>query len=178
MTNDDKAQQPTNSDNLVLAAIQSLESRMVGMEEIIVARLNSTRPLDQQLLAKVNEMVDRQNSMHQELIATREEQAAMRQELTATREEQAAMRQELTATREEQAAMRQELTATREELTATREELAATREELAGFRAETNSNFRVVNKKLGLLSNDFLHIRAEQDLLDQRVTQLEEKKAA
>ncbi len=65
-----------------------------------------------------------------------------------------------------------------EQIASLQKEQVAIREELASFRAETNSSFRVVNKKLGLLSNDFLQIRAEQDLLDQRVAQLEEKKAA
>lgn len=157
MTDDDKTQQPTNSDNLILAAIQSLGARIGGVEEVILARLNDTRPLDQQLLAKINEIVDKQTAMQQDFSAMRQEQTTMREDLVAMREEQATMR---------------------EEMAAMREEMAATREEMASFRAETSSNFRVVNKKLGLLSNDFLQIRAEQDLLDQRVSKLEEEKAA
>ena len=57
------------------------------------------------------------------------------------------------------------------------DELAKVQEDVTSFRAETNQNFRMVNQKLGHLNNDFLAVRAEHSLLEQRVAILEDRAA-
>ncbi len=105
MPNEDNTQQMSNSNSQVIAAIRSLEdrfetrftgveARLASVEEIIVARLNTTRPLDQEVLARLNELAAGQAAMREEITAIREEQAAMR-------EEQAAMRADYERFREE-----------------------------------------------------------------------------
>lgn len=121
---------------------KSQEERLNSVEQIILARLNDTRPFEKQLAAQLNEM----NNKINELSAG---QTAMREEQTAMREEQAAMR-------EEQAAMRAEF---------------------GQFRQETSLNFRTVNKKLGILNEDFLNNRTEYALLEKRVDDLESRAA-
>ncbi len=68
-------------------------------------------------------------------------------------------------------------TAMREEQTAMREEQAAMRAEFGQFRQETSLNFRTVNKKLGILNEDFLNNRTEYALLEKRVDDLESRAA-
>ncbi|MCG3162361.1 MAG: hypothetical protein JMDDDDMK_03611 [Acidobacteria bacterium] len=94
MPNEDNTQQMSNSNSQVIAAIRSLEDRVANVEQIIVARLNTTRPLDQELLARLDELVTGQTVI-------REEQAAMRAEQAAMRAEQAAMRADYERFREE-----------------------------------------------------------------------------
>jgi hypothetical protein len=121
MTSKDNTQQMPNSNGQVIAAIRSLEDRVANVEQIIVARLNTTRPLDQEVLSRLDNLVAGQTAMQ--------------------------------------------------------EQMAALRADFEAFREETNHNFRLVNQKLGHLNNDFLHIRAENTLLENRVSNLEEQAA-
>ncbi len=105
MPNEDNTQQPTNSISQqiaqLIAAVRSLEDRVIsmeprltGMEEIIIARLNDTRPLEQQILARLNELVTLYTAMREELTASREELTATREEMTALRVDHERFREE------------------------------------------------------------------------------------
>ncbi len=87
MPNEDNTQQMSNSNSQVIAAIRSLEDRVANVEQIIVARLNTTRPLDQELLARLDELVTGQTVIREEQAAMRAEQAAMRADYERFREE-------------------------------------------------------------------------------------------
>jgi hypothetical protein len=50
----------------VLAAIRALNARLTSVEEIILARLNDTRPFEQQLMAQLTEMDDKINKFREE----------------------------------------------------------------------------------------------------------------
>jgi chromosome segregation ATPase len=131
MANGDNTQQnnPTNGNaGQILAILQELAARMATVEEIIRARLNTTRPFDDQVVARFDQLDDKVDKL-------------------------------------------------KDELAKVQEEVAKVQEEVASFRAETNQNFRMVNQKLGHLNNDFLAIRAEHSLLEQRVTKLEDRAA-
>lgn len=124
MANVDNTQQdgPTNGNSgQILALLQELAARMTNVEEIIQARLNTTRPFNEQVVARFDQLDDKVDKLN--------------------------------------------------------DELAKVQEEVVSFRAETNQNFRMVNQKLGHLNNDFLAIRAEHSLLEQRVTNLEGRAA-
>src|SRR5262245_61159400 len=56
MQNEDNAQHLSNSNTKVIAAIRALEDRIINVEGIINARLNDTRPLDGEILARLNEL--------------------------------------------------------------------------------------------------------------------------
>ena len=100
---------------------QELAARMTNVEEIIQARLNTTRPFDAQVVARFDQLDDKVDKLS--------------------------------------------------------DELAKVQEDVTSFRAETNHNFRMVNQKLGHLNNDFLAVRAEHSLLEQRVALLEDRAA-
>jgi chromosome segregation ATPase len=98
MPNKDDTQQTTNSSGQqiaqLVAAIRSLEDRVIGLEprianveEIIVARLNTTRPFEQEILARLSELVTIVGVVREEQVTMREEQAAMHREITALRED-------------------------------------------------------------------------------------------
>lgn len=72
----------------------SQEERLDSVEQIILARLNDTRPFEKQLVAQLNEMNDKISELGTVQAAMREEQAAMR-------EEQAAMRTDFNQFRQE-----------------------------------------------------------------------------
>ena len=78
----------------VLNAIRGLDVRLTTVEEIILARLNDTRPFEHKMMARLDELA-------LSLAAMREEQAAMREEQAAMREEQAAMREDVNQFRQE-----------------------------------------------------------------------------
>lgn len=127
MANEDNIRQlnQTNGSNSeVLAAIKDLDGRLTAVEEIILARLNDTRPFEQQIMARINELAVTQAATLEAIVAIREEQAAMRADFNE-------------------------------------------------FRQETNHNFRMLNQTQGHLNNDFLHIRGEISLLENRVEVLE-----
>lgn len=107
---------------------KSQEERLNSVEQIILARLNDTRPFEKQLAAQLNEMNNKINELSAGQTAMREEQAAMRAEF-------------------------------------------------GQFRQETSLNFRTVNKKLGILNEDFLNNRTEYALLEKRVDDLESRAA-
>ncbi len=87
MPNEDNTQQTPNSNSQVIAAIRSLEDRVANVGQIIVARLNDTRPFEQQMLARFNELIALTT-------AVREEQTSMRTELVALRSDFDGFRQE------------------------------------------------------------------------------------
>jgi BMFP domain-containing protein YqiC len=74
MANEDKTRQmnqangdPSNGELLAAiramdakldAKVDSLDARLTSVEEIILARLNDTRPFEQQLMARLNKMED------------------------------------------------------------------------------------------------------------------------
>ncbi|MEP7343256.1 MAG: hypothetical protein ABI977_36355, partial [Acidobacteriota bacterium] len=59
---------------------QALEARVTNLEEIILARLNDTRPFEHKMMARLDELAAGQAAM-------REEQAAMREDLDQFRQE-------------------------------------------------------------------------------------------
>jgi len=73
MPNEDNTQQMSNSNSQVIAAIRSLEDRVANVEQIIVARLNTTRPLDQQILTRLDELVTTMAAMRVDYERFREE---------------------------------------------------------------------------------------------------------
>lgn len=135
MANEDNTRQLNHGNSEVLSAIRDLNGRLATVEEIILARLNDTRPFEHQMMARINELAASQTTILEIIAGIREEQAAMR---------------------EEQAAMRADFN---------------------DFRQETNQNFKISNKKMALLSEEFLSFRAEQALLEKRVEVLEERAA-
>jgi len=80
MPNEDNTQQMSNSNSQVIAAIRALEDRVANVEGIIVARLNDTRPFEQQVLARLNELIAGQSAMRDELTALREDFESFRRE--------------------------------------------------------------------------------------------------
>jgi hypothetical protein len=94
MPNEDNTQHLSNSNSQVIAAIRALEDRIINVEGIIVARLNDTRPLEQQILtridelaASVNELRIGQNAMLEKIATIQEDQAAMRTDYDRFRQE-------------------------------------------------------------------------------------------
>lgn len=128
MANEDNTRQLNHGNSEVLSAIRDLNGRLATVEEIILARLNDTRPFEHQMMARINELAASQTTILEIIAGIREEQAAMRADFN-------------------------------------------------DFRQETNQNFKISNKKMALLSEEFLSFRAEQALLEKRVEVLEERAA-
>ena len=128
MANEDNTRQLSHGNSEVLSAIRDLNGRLTTVEEIILARLNDTRPFEHQIMVRINELAASQTTILEVIAGIREEQTAMRADLS-------------------------------------------------DFRQETNQNFKVSNKKMALLSEEFLNFRAEQALLEKRVEVLEERAA-
>ena len=128
MANEDNTRQLNHGNSEVLSAIRDLNGRLTTVEEIILARLNDTRPFEHQIMVRINELAASQTTILEVIAGIREEQTAMRADLS-------------------------------------------------DFRQETNQNFKVSNKKMALLSEEFLNFRAEQALLEKRVEVLEERAA-
>jgi len=63
MPNEDNAQHLSNSNSQVIAAIRALEDRVVNLEGIIVARLNDTRPLEREILERLDMLTAGQSTM-------------------------------------------------------------------------------------------------------------------
>ena len=154
MPNEDNTQQMSNSTSQqiaqLIAAVRSLEdrfeTRLANVEEIIVARLGSTRPFDHEVLARLNELAAGQAAMQQQMATMQGQMAAMQEQMAAMQQQMAAMQ----------------------------EQIAALREDHERFREETNHNFKLVNQMLEHLTGDFLRVRAEHTLLEERVSRLEE----
>ena len=149
MPNEDNTQHLSNSNSQVIAAIRALEDRVMNIEGVIVARLNDTRPLEQQMLARIDEL------------------AASVDELDTTVNE----------LRVGQNALLEKIATTLEKITTIQEDQAAMRADYDRFRQETDQNFRMMIKRQDLLNNDNLGIRAEHTLLEERVSRLEEARA-
>ena len=54
--NEDNTRQLNQGNSEVLSAIQDLSGRLTTVEEIILARLNDTRPFEHQMMASINEL--------------------------------------------------------------------------------------------------------------------------
>ena len=151
MPNEDNTQNLSNSNSQVIAAIRALEDRIINVEGIIVARLNDTRPLEQQILARIDELAASVNELRIGQNATRiDELAASVNELRIGQND---MLEKIATIQEDQAAMRTDYDR---------------------FRQETDQNFRMMIKRQDLLNNDNLGIRGEHTLLEERVSRLED----
>ncbi len=89
MPSEDNTQHLPNSNNQVIAAIRALEDRILNIEGVIVARLNDTRPLERQILSRLDELTTRfdelaasvnelRNATLEKIAVLQEDQAAMR----------------------------------------------------------------------------------------------------
>jgi hypothetical protein len=76
-----------SSDETVLAAIQALDSRVTNLEEIILARLNDTRPFEHKIMARLDDLISSQVAMQKQIDALQEGQVAMREDLNQFRQE-------------------------------------------------------------------------------------------
>jgi len=85
MANEDNTQHLPNSNSQVIAAIRALEDRIINVEGIIVARLNDTRPLEQQMLARIDELSAPVNEIRIGQAATLEKIVTIQGEVTAFR---------------------------------------------------------------------------------------------
>lgn len=94
MPNEDNTQQMSNSNSQVIAAIRSLEDRIGNVEQIIVARLNDTRPLEQQMLAQLNELTATVATLTATVATILEKIATIQEELTALHEDFESFRRE------------------------------------------------------------------------------------
>jgi len=149
MPNEDNTQNLSNSNSQVIAAIRALEDRAMNVEGVIVARLNDTRPLERQMLARIDELAA-------SVIELRTGQNELRTGQNEALEKIATTLEKIATIQEEQAAMRADYDR---------------------FRQETDQNFRMMIKRQDLLNNDNLGIRAEHTLLEERVSRLEEARA-
>ena len=61
------------SNESVLAAIRALDARVTNPEEIIVARLNDTRPFEHKMMARLDELAAGQAAMREDLHQFRQE---------------------------------------------------------------------------------------------------------
>ncbi|HKQ78259.1 MAG TPA: hypothetical protein VJ810_31455 [Blastocatellia bacterium] len=86
MPNEDNNQHLSDPNNQVIAAIRALEDRIVNVEGMIVASLNDTRPLEREILARLNELNIGQSTM-QEQVGDIQEQIGAIQEHMLTRED-------------------------------------------------------------------------------------------
>jgi hypothetical protein len=86
MPTEDNTQNLSSSNSQVIAAIRALEDRIINVEGIINARLSDTRPLDEEILARLNELTAGQSSM-QERLATMQEQMVTREDFESFRRE-------------------------------------------------------------------------------------------
>ncbi len=86
MPSEDNPQNLSSSNNQVIAAIRALEDRVVNLEGIVVARLNDTRPLEREILTRLDELTVGQTTM-QEGIATLQEQMVTREDIESFRHE-------------------------------------------------------------------------------------------
>ncbi|MGH9799007.1 MAG: hypothetical protein ACRD82_01450 [Blastocatellia bacterium] len=104
MANEDNTRQ-INVDgqvlNEVLSTVRELstrytsqEERISAIEQIILNRLNDTRPFDHQVMDRINELTVGQNAMREDLGALREDLVALREDLGALREDFNEFRQE------------------------------------------------------------------------------------
>lgn len=90
MANDDDTRQlnqTKGSNGEVIAAIQDLNGRLTSVEEIILARLNDTRPFEHQMMARINELATTQAAILEAIAGIQKEQAAMREGLNEFRQE-------------------------------------------------------------------------------------------
>src|SRR5262249_20406480 len=73
MPNEDNAQHLSNSNSQVIAAIRALEDRVLNLEGIIVARLNDTRPLEREILERLDILTAGQSTMLERFESLRRE---------------------------------------------------------------------------------------------------------
>src|SRR5205085_10611257 len=94
MPNEENTRQmdPANGNSNDGPTIRALDARVTNLEEIILARLNDTRPFEHKMMARLDEVAASLAAMREGQATIIEEQAAIREEQAAMREEQAAMR--------------------------------------------------------------------------------------
>ncbi len=85
--NEDNTRQINQGNSEVLSAIQDLSGRLTTVEEIILARLNDTRPFEHQMMARFNEFASTQAAILEMIAAMRQEQTAMRADFNEFRQE-------------------------------------------------------------------------------------------
>jgi hypothetical protein len=73
MPNEDNTRHLSNSDNQVIAAIRALEDKVANVEGIIVARFHDTRPLEREILARLEELKTGQSTMQEHFESFRRE---------------------------------------------------------------------------------------------------------
>ncbi len=104
MANEDNTRQ-MNADSQVLSEVLSTvrelstrytnqEERIGTIEQIILNRLNDTRPFDHQVMARINELVAGQNAMREDLGTLREDLGTLREDLGTLRGDFNEFRQE------------------------------------------------------------------------------------
>jgi len=80
MANEDNTQHLPNSNSQVIAAIRALEDRVVNLEGVIVARLNDTRPLEREILSRLNDLTAGQSTMQEQMAKMQEQFDGFRRE--------------------------------------------------------------------------------------------------
>jgi len=73
MSNEDNTQHLSNSNSQVIAAIRALEDRVVNLEGVIVTRLNDTRPLEREILERLDKLTAGQSTMQEQFESFRRE---------------------------------------------------------------------------------------------------------
>ena len=124
-------------------------TEQIGVKETVVGRVNDARPFEQQELMRLNELSARLDGLRASL-----------EELRTELDRPGADQEKLG-----------ELAA------AHREAIAALRDDFLKCCVEINEPVRWANQRLGILNHDFLDIRVEQCLLEERVKQIEQRSA-
>jgi len=101
MSNEDNTQHLSNSNSQVIAAIRALEDRVVNVEGVIVARLNDTRPLERQILARIDKLATSVDELAATVNELRIGQNATLEKIATIQEDQATMRADYDRFRQE-----------------------------------------------------------------------------
>src|SRR5262245_29332071 len=77
---------PNEDNTQVIAAIRSLEDRVINVEGIIVSRLNDTRPLEGEILARLNELNAGQSTMQEQMGSIQEQVGSIQEQVGSIQE--------------------------------------------------------------------------------------------
>jgi len=121
-------------------------TRQIGVKEIVVGRLNDAHPFAQQALIRLDELSFSLDGFRASL-----------DELRAELDRPGADQEKL-----------------RELAAAHRETIAALQEDFLRCYIEINEPVRWANQRLAILNSDFLNVRVEQSLLEDRIGQIEQ----
>jgi len=83
----DNTQHLSSSDSQVIAAIRALKDRVIIVEGIIVARLNDTRPLEREILARLNELNAGQSTIQEQMGSLQEKMSFLQEQFESFRRE-------------------------------------------------------------------------------------------